>query len=156
MLRHFLFLFRCSLAVVLFAAPMGVSACSCKDMRNSDLWMRAQHVFLARMGAVQDMPVPYAPASRASFEVLETFKGQAQGLPALWADAADSRSSCAIPLVPGETYVILVQDDGDLHRCTGSKMYRAERHAAILALFRKMAEGQMPSHEDDWASLIAR
>ena len=150
------FISRSTLAVALFAAPACALACSCSDMRNSVLFARAQHVFLARLGPVQDMPVPHAPASTASFEVLETVKGHPERLPLLWADAMDSRSSCATRLVAGETYIVLVKDDGELHRCTGSKIYRAERHAAILALMREMARGRGPSLEEDEASLIAR
>lgn len=116
-MKH-VFLTISAMGLLLFGAR--ANACSCANMTLAEQLDASEFVALVRVGSVHLNPAFTEPGAShwesppllAEFEVLESYKGEPDGIKHL-ASGLDN-GDCGLPLIPGSDFLVAGTPSGDL------------------------------------------
>lgn len=116
---------RTWLALAALAFAPSALACSCGNTTPERVFDESTQVIFAKIVGVEDVGAKSVPTGafepghnygiRATFELLDTFKGDAQALDAL--GTGYGGGDCGVSLVPGRSYLLNVRAHGTVGSC---------------------------------------
>lgn len=136
-----------ALILVLVIASSKAVACSClRTATDRSRFEQAGHVFTARITSAREVKDPQGAHIEATFSVTEVLKGQPKTLRRLWSHIpfGPGSNSCAVVFSVGEHYILLVDDDGLVEYCSGSKRYNPALEQADVEALRTLARPKTP------------
>lgn len=139
--------FSTALCLMLIMASSPALACSCfRTDTDKSRFQQAKHVFTARITGAREVRDRNGARIEATFSVTEVLKGQPKTLKQLWSHIpfGDNSNSCAVVFSVGEHYVLLVDDDGLVDYCSGSKQYNPASEESAVETLRALARAKAP------------
>jgi hypothetical protein len=137
--------FSTALCLMLLVASSSALACSClRTDSDESRFRQAKHVFTARITGATEVKDGQGARIEAKFSVSEVFKGQPHKLEQLWSHIpfGHDSNSCAVVFSVGEHYVFLVDDDGLVDYCSGSKRYNPALEKSAVEALRALASAK--------------
>lgn len=136
-----------ALTLMLVMASSTAVACSCfRTATDRSRFEQAGHVFTARITSAREVKDRQGVHVEATFSVTEVLKGQPKTLNRLWSHKpfGQGSNSCAVVFSVGEHYILLVDDDGLVEYCSGSKRYNPALEQADVEVLRAIARPKTP------------